>query len=76
MPPGLFVAGRFGDLLTKIRGREGDVNSAAVAMSRLEHHYTYARAAAELDYRPRPAREAVEAAWGWFVERGYATARK
>jgi dihydroflavonol-4-reductase len=76
MPPGLFVAGRFGDLLTKIRGREGDVNSAAVAMSRLEHHYTYARAAAELDYRPRPAREAVEAAWGWFAERGYATARK
>ena len=38
--PALFVAGRVGDLLTKIRGREGDVNSAAVAMSRLEHHYS------------------------------------
>jgi dihydroflavonol-4-reductase len=76
LPPGLFVAGRMGDLLTKIRRREGDVNSAAIAMSRLEHHYSYERAAAELDYRPRPASEAVEAAWRWFVDYGYATPRE
>ncbi len=72
LPPGLFVASRIGDLLTRIRGVESDVNSAAIAMARLEHHYTYARAAAELDYRPRPAREAIEAAWKWFLENGYA----
>jgi dihydroflavonol-4-reductase len=72
LPPGLFVAARMGDLLTIIRRREGDVNSAAVAVARLEHHYSYARAAAELDYRPRPAREAIETAWRWFVDNGYA----
>ena len=75
MSPGLFVASRVGDLLTRIRGVESDVNSAAIAMARLEHHYSYARAAAELDYRPRPAREAIEAAWKWFVEYGYAARR-
>jgi dihydroflavonol-4-reductase len=73
LPPGLFVAGCIGDLLTRIRGVEGDVNSAAIAMARLEHHYSYARASAELNYRPRPAREAIEAAWRWFLEYGYAT---
>ncbi len=73
LPPGLFVAGRIGDLLTRIRGVESDVNSAAIAMARLEHHYSYDRAAAELDYRPRPAREAIEGAWRWFLEHGYAT---
>jgi dihydroflavonol-4-reductase len=72
LAPGLFIAGRFGDLWAKIRGVEGDINSAAIAMARLEHHYSYARAAAELDYRPRPARDAVEAAWKWFVDHGYA----
>jgi dihydroflavonol-4-reductase len=73
LPPGLFVASRIGDLLTRIRGIESDVNSAAIAMARLEHHYSYGRAAAELDYRPRPARDAIETAWQWFVEHGYAT---
>jgi dihydroflavonol-4-reductase len=74
--PVMFVAGRAGDLWAKIRGVEGDVNSAAVAMSRLEHHYSHARATAELDYRPRPAREAIEGAWRWFVDHGYAEAKR
>jgi dihydroflavonol-4-reductase len=74
--PGLFIAGRFGDLWAKVRGVEGDINSASVAMSRLEHHYSFARAAAELDYNPRPAREAIEVAWEWFVNHGYAERRK
>jgi dihydroflavonol-4-reductase len=74
--PMLFVAGRAGDLWSRICGREADVNSAAVAMSQLEHHYSYARAAAELGYRPRPAREAIEAGWQWFIDYGYAIGRK
>lgn len=73
---GLFFAGRIGDLVAAIRRREGDVNSAAVALSKLEHHYSYARAAAELGYKPRPVQEGMEAAWKWFVERGYAKAKK
>jgi dihydroflavonol-4-reductase len=72
LPPGLFVASRVGDWLAKIRGVEGDVNSAAIAMARLEHHYSYVRAANELGYRPRPAREAIVAAWEWFLQNGYA----
>jgi dihydroflavonol-4-reductase len=71
-PPGLWVYGHAGDLWGKITGREPELNSAAVELSKLEHHFSYARAAAELDYRPRPANDAAEAAWAWFREYGYA----
>ena len=74
--PGMFLAGRLGDLVAWVRGIEGDANSAAVGMAKLEHHFTYARATAELGYKPRPVREGVEAAWKWFVDRGYAKAKK
>ena len=60
LPPGLWIYGHFGDLRGWLTGREPNLNSAAVALSRLEHHYSYARAASELDYRPRGAREAAE----------------
>jgi dihydroflavonol-4-reductase len=70
--PGLWVYGHAGDLWGKLTGREPELNSAAVEMAKLEHHYSYARAAAELDYRPRPALEAAEAAWAWFLEHRYA----
>jgi dihydroflavonol-4-reductase len=73
---GMFLAGRLGDLVAWVRGIEGDINSAAVGMSKLEHHFTYARAASELGYKPRPVREGVEAGWKWFVDHGYAKAKK
>jgi dihydroflavonol-4-reductase len=66
------LAGRVGDVWGRITRREPDVNSAATALSTLPHHFSNRRAAAELDYRPRPVRYAVEAAWKWFVETGYA----
>jgi dihydroflavonol-4-reductase len=72
LPPGLWIYGHFGDLRGWLTGREPNLNSAAVAMSRLEHHYSYARAAAELDYRARGAREAAETAWKWLKANGYA----
>lgn len=72
LPPGLWLFGHFGDLRGWLTGREPNLNSAAVALSRLHHHYSYARAAAELDYRPRPAREAAETAWKWLKGNGYA----
>lgn len=74
--PVLYLSAWAGDLIYKLTGKEPDFNSAAVAMSKLEHHFSYARAAAELDYRPRPAREAAETAWQWFVDHGYAKPRK
>ena len=70
--PGIFVIGRTGDLCTRLTGREPAWNSAALAMSKLDHHYSYARAAAELGYRPRASRgRRREAAWEWFREHGY-----
>jgi dihydroflavonol-4-reductase len=73
--PVLRFFGRCGDLWGRVTGREGVVNSAAVEIGLLEHHFSYARAHKELDYSPRPAREAIEAAWNWFVEHGYAQRR-
>jgi dihydroflavonol-4-reductase len=73
---GMFLAGRLGDVVAWVRGIEGDINSAAVGMSKLEHHFTYARATSELGYQPRPVREGVEAGWKWFVDHGYAKAKK
>ncbi|HWA97739.1 MAG TPA: NAD-dependent epimerase/dehydratase family protein [Pirellulales bacterium] len=64
-------AGYLGDGWRLCTGHEPLINSAAVALSSLPHHFSYARAAAELGYRPRPARKAAEAAWNWFVEHGY-----
>jgi len=66
------AAGKVGDLLTRMTGRESDVNSAATTMSASQRHVTSARAQAELGYNPRPVREAVETAWAWFKEYGYA----
>jgi dihydroflavonol-4-reductase len=66
------AAGRVGDLLSKLRGRELDVNSAAIAMSSLHHYYCSAKAERELGYHNRPAEETVQDAWDWFREHGYA----
>lgn len=71
----LHVAGRAGDAWGRLSRREPDVNSAAVAIARLPHHFDGRRAEEELDYRPRPARQAAQAAWQWFLENGYARGR-
>jgi dihydroflavonol-4-reductase len=75
-PLAMTIAGRLGDLYGKLTGREPDVNSALLSMARLPKYYTNARAIAELGYRPRSVREAVEAAWIWFCENGYVKGRK
>lgn len=71
-PVVLHTLGRIGDLVGKVRGRELDINSAATLMATWPHHYTYAKAQAELGYAPRPARQAAADAWQWFVDYGYA----
>ncbi len=65
------LIGICGDLKTKLTGREGEVNSAAVKMSNLFHYYRSDRAAAELGYAIRPAEKTVADAWQWFREFGY-----
>jgi dihydroflavonol-4-reductase len=70
-PMAVIVAGMWGDMQHRLKGKEPDINSAATAMSGMHHHFTYARAAEELGYRPRSAKEAAEGAWAWFLENGY-----
>lgn len=66
-----WIGGAAGDLRRRVTGLEPDLNSAAVRMSSLFHYYSSARAEAELGYHRRPAREAVESAWQWFLAHGY-----
>ncbi len=66
-----YAAGRCGDLVTWITGREPDVNSASVAMSAQRRYFTSARAEAELGYRPRALGESAADAWAWFRQHGY-----
>jgi dihydroflavonol-4-reductase len=67
-----FTAGAFGDLMARVTGREGDINSAAIGMSNLPHYFSSARAEQELGYCHRAAREGFQAAWDWFRANGYA----
>lgn len=65
-------AGRVGDLVGAITGREPPLNSASAAIAALPHHFSSARAIRELGYRPRPAERAIRDAWAWFIGHGYA----
>jgi len=66
------VAGRFGDLLATVTGREGPVNSAATAMSMLRHNFRFDRARSDLNYAVRPIERTVADTWDWFLAHGYA----
>jgi dihydroflavonol-4-reductase len=65
------AAGRFGDLVRILTGREPDVNSASTALAAQKRIFTSARAQSELGYHPRPIPEAAAAAWRWFRAEGY-----
>lgn len=67
----LRMAGLAGDAWGKVRRKEPDVNSAATAISAQPHHYSSARAIAELGYHVRDIRETVADTWDWFVRAGY-----
>ncbi len=66
------AAGKFGDAWGRLCGKEPDINSAAVAIAGLPHHFCGARAQSELGFQHRPLRESAEDAWRWFREYGYA----
>lgn len=63
-----WVAGRSGDLIGRLRGKEPNVNSGAIAMAALPKVYSHARATEELDFQVRPLRETVADAWQWFQD--------
>jgi dihydroflavonol-4-reductase len=66
-----WAAGACGDLLTRLSGREGDVNSASIAISKQPRNFSSARAETELEYRTRPLSQSSADAWAWFREQGY-----
>lgn len=70
-PAQRFLAGRAGDWWGRLTGKEPDVNSAAIAMSSLNHFYQSTRARAELGFTNRPLEETVQNAWSWFQTHGY-----
>lgn len=72
--PCVRLAGWLGDLATALSNREGDLNSAATAMSLVDHNFSCRRAQDELGYSFRPLEDTVQDAWDWFVARGYAKA--
>jgi dihydroflavonol-4-reductase len=70
-PVVLWVAGRAGDLVTRLTGNEPDVNSGALALARLPKHYSSQRARDELGYQTRPVEQTVQDTWNWFQQYGY-----
>lgn len=59
------------ELWAKVGGGEPFATREGVKMARKKMFYSSARAIQELDYRPRPAREAIANAIAWFREHGY-----
>lgn len=68
------LVGRAGDLWGRLAGGEGEVNSAALETTQQYHWYRSDRAAAELGYSSRPARQSIADAADWFRQHGYWTA--
>ena len=67
-----YLAGRVGDLQTRLSGREPVINSTAVAVAALPKAYSSRRAMNELGYTMRPLEETVRDTWAWFQANGYA----
>lgn len=64
------------DLWTRIRGKEADINGAAIRMGAQFHYYSSAKAQQELGYQIGEADQAILNAWTWFCEKGYAKSQR
>jgi dihydroflavonol-4-reductase len=58
-------------LIARLTGREPFITRDGVRMARKKMYFSSAKAARELGYAPRPAREAIADAVGWFRVNGY-----
>ena len=59
------------ELAARVTGREPFVTLDGVRMSRKKMYFTSEKASRELGYAPRPARQAIADAVGWFRANGY-----
>ena len=67
----LFPVAFGAELAARVTGRDPFVTVDGVRMSRKKMYFTSEKASRELGYRPRPAREAIADAVGWFEVNGY-----
>ncbi|MBO0737834.1 MAG: NAD-dependent epimerase/dehydratase family protein [Alphaproteobacteria bacterium] len=67
----LFPVAFAAEVAARITGREPFVTLDGVRMSRKKMYFTSDKAARELGYKPRPAREAIADAVAWFRSNGY-----
>jgi dihydroflavonol-4-reductase len=66
-----FAAAAFGTAMANITGREPFTTLDGVRMSRKKMYFSSEKATRELGYQPRPARDAIADAVGWFAANGY-----
>ena len=66
------IAGKAGDLISKFRKEELQLNSAAVSMGQMFHWYSSEKAIQELGYSIGDIDIAIEDAWKWFKLHDYA----
>ncbi|MEQ8789232.1 MAG: NAD-dependent epimerase/dehydratase family protein [Pirellulaceae bacterium] len=66
-----WIGGAWGDMWTRLTGKEGNVNSAATRMSGQLHYYSSAKAESELGYTYGSVEQAARDAWEWFQKHGY-----
>ncbi len=62
-----------GDVKTSVTGREGNVNSAGLALGQSLNSYSSDKAQRELGYEVGDVDTALKDAWHWLLEHGYAT---
>ena len=59
------------EMVARLTGREPFITLDGVRMARKKMYFTSAKASREFGYAPRPAREAIADAIGWFEANGY-----
>jgi dihydroflavonol-4-reductase len=69
--PVAFSAAAIGAAVARLTGREPFTTLDGVRMSKKKMYFSSAKAMRELSYKPRPAREAIADAVGWFTANGY-----
>jgi dihydroflavonol-4-reductase len=67
----LFPVAIGAELAARVTGRDPFVTLDGVRMSRKKMYFSSEKASRELGYAPRPAREAIADAVGWFKANGY-----
>jgi dihydroflavonol-4-reductase len=67
----LFPVAVGAELAARVTGREPFITLDGVRMSRKKMYFSSEKASRELGYTPRPAREAIADAVGWFRDNGY-----